>query len=717
MVTAVADPVRESTTTVQASRYRPELDGLRAVAALLVIAFHAGMASAVGGYIGVDIFFVLSGFLITGLLINSAASGPRALVTFYARRMRRLLPAALVVLLVTSLAWSAVANSVEREPIIGDVRSAALYFSNWHFAAQATDYFASADAPSPFVHYWSLSAEEQFYLLWPALVVIVFAAFRRNPRRGRRALGWLAVVLGAASLVSLTLATRAGSEHAYFGTDTRAYQLLAGALLALWAYGRRNVAHAHAYVHVRRSQITGAALMQLLALAGLVVVASSAFDLSPTGRGLLAAAFTVALLWAFELVPRGAVGRPLSWPIPAYLGRVSYGTYLWHWPVILLLRRFADIAPHFLFAVAAVISISLASMSYRMLEEPIRRSPALSARTGLVIACGLAASVAVGLVLAPGWLSSDHRPSITPVAIARPADGSSASSASASTKPGSKPPLSGPALPPPKTHTPVPSAAALHDAAKAHAERTCLEKIARLGCLAHKGAGPRVLFVGDSHLEPFFPVLDDLAAKHDLNLYTWMYYVCPWQKDVLPDGTNAEPCKKNKAKLYDEMLRTVRPDVVVTVNRAYDDPQYSRKVFVDGHPDETDASKVLSASMPASAAAVLTYAKRLIVVEPWPSLSFNPRECLSGAKYDEECRGRASRQLASEKAIAAVAAQDFRVATVDLDDAVCPQLPVCNPVVGGVIVRIDNDHLTIAFAKAIEPAFDKRLIAAGAYGP
>jgi hypothetical protein len=113
----------------------------------------------------------------------------------------------------------------------------------------------------------------------------------------------------------------------------------------------------------------------------------------------------------------------------------------------------------------------------------------------------------------------------------------------------------------------------------------------------------------------------------------------------------------------------------------------------------------------------LTYAKRLIVVEPWPSLSFNPRECLSGAKYDEECRGRASRQLASEKAIAAVAAQDSRVATVDLDDAVCPQLPVCNPVVRGVIVRIDNDHLTIAFAKAIEPAFDKRLVAAGAYGP
>jgi peptidoglycan/LPS O-acetylase OafA/YrhL len=710
-VTAVADPVRESTTTAQASRYRPELDGLRAVAALLVIAFHSGMASAVGGYIGVDIFFVLSGFLITGLLVNSAASGPRALVTFYARRMRRLLPAALVVLLATSLAWYAVATSVERESIIGDVRSAALYFSNWHFAAQATDYFASADAPSPFVHYWSLSAEEQFYLLWPALVVIVFAAFRRDPRRGRRALGWLAVVLGAASLVSLTLATRAGSEHAYFGTDTRAYQLLAGALLALWAYGRRDAAPAH--VLVRPSRANGARLMQVLALAGLVVVATSAVDLGPTGRGLLAAALTVALLWAFELAPRGLIGRPLSWSIPAYLGRVSYGTYLWHWPVILLVRRFAVISPHYMFGVAAVISVSLASMSYRLLEQPIRLSPALAARAGPVIVCGLAASVVIGLVVAPRLLSSPRNPVVTPVSTDQARGGTS----SRPLTPGTSPPPTGQALPPPKTHTPVPSAAALHEAGKAHTVRTCLEKIARLGCLARKGAGPRVLFVGDSHLETFFPVLDDLAAKHDLDLYTWMYYVCPWQKDVLPDGTNAEPCKKNKAMLYDEMLRTVRPDVVVTVNRAYDDPQYSRKVFVDGHPDETNASKVLSASMPASAAAVLTYAKRLVVIEPWPSLSFNPRECLSGAKYDEECRGRASRRLASEKAIAAVAAHDSRVATLDLDDAVCPKLPVCDPVVGGVIVRIDNDHLTIAFAKAIEPALDKRLIAAGAYGP
>jgi len=165
-------------------------------------------------------------------------------------------------------------------------------------------------------------------------------------------------------------------------------------------------------------------------------------------------------------------------------------------------------------------------------------------------------------------------------------------------------------------------------------------------------------------------------------------------------------------------LSTARTQpVVITINRGYDDPQYSRKLFIDGHPGETDPGKVLSISMRAGAKAVLAYAQRLIVVEPWPSLSFNPRDCLAGQKYDEQCRGHASRQLASETAIEAVAAQDSRVATVDLDDAVCPYLPVCDPVIGGVITHIDNDHLTLAFAKALEPALDKRLIAASAYGP
>jgi peptidoglycan/LPS O-acetylase OafA/YrhL len=656
---------------------------------------------------------VLSGFLITGLLVNGDIR-PGGLLGFYARRMRRLLPAALVVLVVTAAAWTAVASSVEREPVIGDIRSAALYFANWHFAANATDYFASADAPSPVVHFWSLSAEEQFYVVWPALLAIVLTLCRGNVRLGRRWVYGLAAMLAATSLASLTIATRHGSSRAYFGTDGRAYQLLAGALLALWASGRANA------THVRRRGRVVPQLIQVVTLAGLVAAASSSVDLGSTARGEGAVALTVSLLWALHREPRGIAGRVLSWSIPTYLGRISYSTYLWHWPVILLVRRFAEAGPQYVFIVAMTVSVGLASLSYRILEQPIRMSRALAARARLVVAAGLIASVGVGLVVAPRLLGSDRHPAVVPIATGvigvagtnpNPG-GAQPRGAGSQPRGGALPTGNGSA---PRTRTPVPSGSTLKHAGASHTKRTCLEQIGRLGCLAHQGSGPSVLVIGDSHLEALFPVFDDLAVKHSLNLYTWMYYVCPWERSVLPHGSNAAPCRGNKADLYDSVLPAIHPDVVITVNRGYDDPNLPRGVFVDDHPDQTDPGTVLSASMAADAGSLLGFTKRLVVIEPWPSLKFDQRDCLARATFDEQCRARAAGKSRSERAIEAVAAKDGRVVTVDLDRVVCPQLPVCDPVVNGVVAHRDQDHLTLDFAKAIEPALDERLSAAGAF--
>ena len=451
-------------------------------------------------------------------------------------------------------------------------------------------------------------------------------------------------------------------------------------------------------------------LVQALALGGLLVAATSAVDLGPAGRGLVAAGLTVLLLWALELVPHGMAGRPLSWPIPVYLGRISYGIYLWHWPVILLIRRFVVITPPYLFVAATGISVGLASASHRLLEQPIRQSPRLSRYPRSVIAVGLAASLAMGLALAPGLLGSGRHPVVVPISTLQsdtdaPIGVLPSSVASATAK-----------LPKPAANTPVPSARALRDAGRAHAPRTCLEHIARLGCLAHRGSGPTILFIGDSHLETLFPVIEDLAAKHDVTLYTWMYYVCPWQKDVLPQGSNAAACQGNKSQLYESMLPTVRPDIVIVVNRGYDDPNYPRPLQTRDRPDVTDPGKVLGASTANAIKAVLADAQKLVEIEPWPAMPFNPRDCLARATYDEQCRARTAGKLASEKAIEAAAARDPRVATVTLDDAVCPHLPICDAVVGGVITRIDNDHLTIAFARALEPILAERLAAVGGFG-
>jgi peptidoglycan/LPS O-acetylase OafA/YrhL len=671
---------------------------MRALAVVLVIAFHAEMGRVQGGFVGVDVFFVLSGYLITRLLLAAAQADGIRFVEFYARRMRRLLPAAITVLVVTGLAWVAMASAVEREPLLGDARSAALYFSNWHFAAQSTDYFASGDAPSPFEHFWSLSVEEQFYAGWPAIIAMVFLLCRRDPARARR---WLAIVAGIlliGSLAALAVTTRQGdSALAYFGTHGRVYQLLAGGLLALWRHGRDEP--------VTRPVLRAAAsALQLLSLAGVILVASSAVHLGPSLRGVWAVGFTVTLLWTVEAAPRGAVASPLSWPTVAYLGRISYGTYLWHWPIILIIRRFVVMAPHDLFLVASVLSFGLAALSHRALEQPIRRSPGLAARSRPVLAAGLAASAAAGLLVLPLVLAAARVPTIT----ARTATGASVSPSTSA---------SSPAQVPLSTRTRVPGTDQIKAAGQKHTERTCVELIVRLGCLARRGTGPTVLVIGDSHLEAYFPVFDQLAERHDITLYTWMYYVCPWHYDVLPTGNNAGPCRDNKASLYAEMLPAIRPDVVIAINRGYDDPNYHRGLFRDGAPGTTDAGRVLSTAADRAVDRIRSFGARLIVIEPVPALNFHQRDCLARATFVEQCAGKAAGKLPSEKALEARAAVKHDVTLVDLDKAVCPRLPVCDAVVNGVVVRNDFDHLSVPFTRTLTDILDRRLTAAGAYKP
>jgi peptidoglycan/LPS O-acetylase OafA/YrhL len=669
---------------------------MRALAVVLVIAFHADMGRVQGGFIGVDVFFVLSGYLITRLLLTAAQTDGIRFVEFYARRMRRLLPAAITVLVVTGLAWVAMASAVEREPLLGDARSAALYFSNWHFAAQSTDYFASGDAPSPFEHFWSLSVEEQFYAVWPAIIAAVFLLCRRDPARARRWLAVVAVILLIGSLAALAMTTRQGdSALAYFGTHGRVYQLLAGGLLALWRHSRDEP--------VTRPVVRAAvSALQLLSLAGVVLVASSAVQLGPGLRGVWAVGLTVTLLWTVEADPRGAAAGPLSWSTVAYLGRISYGTYLWHWPLILIIRRFVVMAPHDLFLVASVLSFGLAALSHRVLEQPIRLSPGLAARSRSVLVGGLAASAVAGLLVLPLVLAAARVPTIT-ARTDTGMPGAQSTSASA------------PAQAPPTTKTRVPGIDQIKAAGQKHTERTCLEHIARLGCLARRGTGPKVLVIGDSHLEAYFPVLEQLAERRDITLYTWMYYICPWHYDVLPTGENAEPCRNNKASLYGEVLPAIRPDVVIAINRGYDDPNYRRGLFRDGARGATDPGRVLGAAVDGAVDRITSAGARLIVIEPVPALTFHQRECLARAKFVEQCAGKAAGKLPSEKALEKRAAAKHDVVVVDLDKAVCPRLPVCDAVLKGVVVRQDYDHISVPFVRTLTDTLDRRLEAAGAY--
>jgi peptidoglycan/LPS O-acetylase OafA/YrhL len=334
-VSIEARPVRAASPAAPSRRvpkftHRPALDGLRAVAALLVTLFHADVPFLRGGFVGVDVFFVLSGFLITSLLLREIAANRRIdFVAFYARRARRLLPPAVLVLLVTAVLFHLLASPLQVALDRGGFAAAATYVSNWYFLGEAQDYFAHDQDPSPVLHYWSLSVEEQFYFVWPAvlLAIMVYVGFRTRS---------LAKVVVGIALVSFVYAFIVNIDEpmlSYFGTFARAYQLLLGALVAIWVF-RREVPLEGPPPRVDPRL----AVLAPMGFAAILLASLTVFrEEGPLQLGLIAAVGTAALLVGLELNSREGLARTLSHPRLRRLGDYSYSMYLWHWPVIVLL--------------------------------------------------------------------------------------------------------------------------------------------------------------------------------------------------------------------------------------------------------------------------------------------------------------------------------------------------------------------------------------------
>jgi peptidoglycan/LPS O-acetylase OafA/YrhL len=351
-----------------------------------VVLYHAGVSWIPGGLLGVDVFFVLSGFLITSLLLREVRSGGKIdLRAFWVRRARRLLPALLLVLVAVSL-WAALDRSLDIRSIRLDVVSSLLYVANWRFAASHQGYFSSSQSPSPVLHLWSLGVEEQFYLLWPLLVAGAILAGRTAHRllpvpafekasflSGRVPVRILAVGGIVASTGWLIYGSVAGfdSSRLYYGTDTRALALLTGAVLATVVPLPRSTAQVHSNVHLTRKWtiIGGLALVALIA----IVLSVGGQDRVLYHGGFLVVAVLVALVITSLLkAPLGPVSRLFSLPPLVHIGRISYGLYLWHWPVILFFNAARTGASGSgLLLMRVLISLALAELSYRYLEQPI----------------------------------------------------------------------------------------------------------------------------------------------------------------------------------------------------------------------------------------------------------------------------------------------------------------------------------------------------------
>lgn len=682
------------------------LDGLRCLAVVLVVCYHSGLYYVRVGYVGVDAFFVLSGYVVTLVIADGLAAGSFSLFDFYGRRVRRLLPLAILTLVGVSVGWLLVSAPSERVGLLHDVRAAALYVANWHFAGQATDYFAQSASPSPVLHFWSLAVEEQFYFVWPLLMLGLW----RLGRRQFQALNWLLPTAGmsimALSLSALALAAQHGADdHAFYGTDARAYQLLAGAVIVPRL---RKIRADRAQLKAR-----SAGALQMAGFVGFGLAASTVVSLAPTSRGLLSVAGVVALIAGLEMRPRLLLGRLLSSSGVVFVGSVSYAVYLFHYPLILLLGRYVSAPPLVVAAITLLVSISLATVSQRLIEQPVRASRLLARHPRPVVAAGLALSLATGFVAAPALLGDLRPASVLPVdagaarLIGETGSGSATlpssvreSLASLHTQIGLKAAQS------------LPVGALGSGAVPKHVSCTSTPFA---DCVVVRGRSDarRVLLLGDSHAEMLLPALRVIATQENLTLLIASQRGCPWMLDIEFANSGAAfyaRCEAIKTYWYSTLVPDFKPDLVILASRATDHAEgraYS-VVSPDGR-YHGDQSELVSAAATATLAEVREV-PRTIIIQPLPVAPerASGETCVQTHAYADECAFEADVSPSPlEQSYAADARMSAgAVDTLDLDRVVCPRLPTCDAVLNGALVRKDTDHLTARMAAQVSPQLD-----------
>lgn len=635
-----------------------EIQGLRGVAVALVVLYHVWPRILPGGYVGVDVFFVISGYLITGLLERMALRDGRiSLVQFYSRRARRLLPAATVVLIATLAGTVLFLPETRWAETATQIASSALYVQNWVLAWLAVDYLGSENAASPVQHYWSLSIEEQFYIVWPLAMFAVISLARWLVLPARRVLVAALGTIFATSLASSILLTIEEPARAYFLTHTRIWELALGGLLALTFHRISATAKVRAAI----------------AAVGLAAILSSAFAYSPQtafpgwaallptlGAALIILAGDVRLGW----------WRGLNTGWLCYLGNRSYSIYLWHWPlVIFYAERFENVGwPDGIGLI--ILTLVLSHLSYRHIEQRYRhpRSPIewrpLGYGLASIAACVLAAAAMQLLISIRAEARIEVRDRLYPGPaalisnVAVPKDVELI-----------------PSLSQLKRDLPVVYSEKCHQNTKDAQPVSCI--------LGEAKSSQKVVIAGDSHAAQWVPALEKIAAERGWALVTLTKAGCPLSRiDVQLREKPYASCvvwRENAIR----KIKEIGADIVFTSQSRYEYVDFT--TMVEG---------LESVWRELSEAGV-----RVIPIQDTPRMPFDPGDCL--ARDPEQCQAPRDKVIANNSLVAA-ASRVAGVQVIDLTDAIC-DAETCTAVVGNIIVWRDRHHMTATYAAALAP--------------
>jgi peptidoglycan/LPS O-acetylase OafA/YrhL len=690
--------------------HRADIQGLRALAVLLVVLAHAGVRFLPGGFVGVDVFFVLSGFLITGLLLAEArVNGSVSLIDFYVRRARRILPAAALTLLATDIAAFFLLNFLRARDAVQDSLYALEFAANFRFTARGLDYFAQADPPSPLLHYWSLSVEEQFYLVWPAVLSFVLfgvVSIRRRRSAGRRQHRRLLLVVVLLTVLSLGWSvhlTATLPPAAYFSPLTRAWELGLGAALAVGSS------------MLVRGPALGRLVMGWVGLMAIVLAALLFSERTPfPGSAALLPTIGTALVIAAGIGnshSRLAIARLLALRPLCFVGDRSYAFYLWHWPVLILADQYVG----YELSVSAKLTLLLGAfllscVSYAFLENPIRRRTRSRAAVGVVF--GFSTVVVVGTAVLSLWaLAGQERQFNGPARSTSPA-GAAPTLVSYRTGAGAERALPDvvTAVQAARRGDPIPSGlnppiGRLRSSSPQYvlpdgcistgASSKITSRICRVGDTTSRKL---LVLIGDSHALMWMPAVLELAWQDGWAVVPLLRTGCMPNRWVTSEGPSS--CRAWYRWAINE-VRVLHPRITLVGGSIGERPSTAVQAAADGTIAMARALKRIGAGA-------------VVVIGDPEGLSVSPTDCLL-SRHASMATCTATWPPATLRPYDRVAATTKRlgIGFIATRGLFCFERR-CPAVIGNTIVYWDNSHITVAYAVQIASAFRTGFLRAAA---